>query len=570
MGSMDHVAARGRPVFPGGVLAAAAATAVGALPLVPAFTTELPTAALYLVGWPVLGIVAAVILDRRAASRLGWVLVALALVPVALVLTAVPAGGRSGLWDRLESMLRGADVVLVLAALALVAWAVGFSSDRMSRRRLVWVTAWSGALVAAVAASSLLASSRTLGVVTALGLCGLAGALLRLETSPRFRPVDEPLLDVGVALMTVLAGVGAGSVVRILAVRAGVPVPEVVAGFAAVATAALVWPAALWVRRSVLESRYGTGTLAPEAVAAITADLHPDTDPRELLGRAGTLIAAATGHPRVRLLLGPDEPDPTTGVEEHPLLVGGARVGTLQVYPRHPEGPEPRQELALAQLLPTVALMTRAVGLAVEADQARRDVDRERDAERARILGDLHDGLGPALAGMSMRVQAEARRAPTPLLQSLATGLTEARGDLRRVVSDLTPSALRDTSLEAALHGLVADLAGDDAHVDLDATLATEPSEETAVAVYRSVAEGVANALKHGRAAHVLVHVRVAPSGAVEVDVRDDGAGGAVVPGVGLTSLRRRAEQLGGNVHVEPARPGGIHLHVEFPARGAA
>ena len=84
---------------------------------------------------------------------------------------------------------------------------------------------------------------------------------------------------------------------------------------------------------------------------------------------------------------------------------------------------------------------------------------RERDAERKRVLGDLHDGLGPVLAGMSMRVQAALRTAASPetasLLTDLSTDLAASRTDLRRIVAGITPSILDDGDLESALHSLV-------------------------------------------------------------------------------------------------------------------
>ncbi len=568
---MDGTAAPDRTGIPGEVLLAAAATAVGAVPLVPALAGDsVPTGALFLLGWPVLGVVGAVLLDRRPGSRLGRVLALLAMVP-ALVVGAAAAGRPfPAVWDRLESITPRGDVVLVLLAMAPVAWAVGFAPDRMSRRRLVWVTAWSAVLAGVVAATSLTASPRTVGLVTTLGLCGLAGVLLRLETATELRPVDEPLVDVGTVLVAAAVGVGAGTVVRVLLARAGLPLPEASGVFAAVLTATLAWPLALRLRRLVLERRYGTGVLPPEAVAALTEDLRPDADPRELLARAATVIAAASGHPQVRLVLGSDEPELPDGWTRHPLVVGSEQVGTALLKTRHPEGPEPRQERVVAHLLPTVALMTRAVSLAVEAEQARADVARERDAERNRILGDLHDGLGPILAGMSMRVQAELRRRPSPLLGALATGLTDARDDLRRVVSDLTPSALCGSGLADALDRLVGGFAGAGSRVVLEADLADEPSPETAVAVYRSVAEGVTNALRHGGADSVTVSVRSRPGGTIVVDVCDDGTGGEVVPGTGLTSLRRRAEELGGRLVVGHHHPRGVHLQVELPEEARA
>lgn len=273
-------------------------------------------------------------------------------------------------------------------------------------------------------------------------------------------------------------------------------------------------------------------------------------------------------------MLGPDEPDAADGVLHHALVVGGDRVGTLSIRPEHPEGPEPRQSQSVTRLLPTVSLVARAVELAIEAEHAREDVARERDLERSRILGDLHDGVGPVLAGLSMRVQAELRRDPTPLLEALAKELADCRGDLRRIVSGLTPSALHDGDLAGALARLVDSFNDGGRHVTLrtglGATAASELTPEVTVAVYRCVAEGITNALRHGDPSHVAVAVGLGEAGQIEVDVCDDGTGGVVVPGVGLSSLLRRAEQLGGSLSVESAIPRGVRLHVELPVAGVA
>jgi signal transduction histidine kinase len=218
-----------------------------------------------------------------------------------------------------------------------------------------------------------------------------------------------------------------------------------------------------------------------------------------------------------------------------------------------------------------VALVARAVGLAIEAEHARREVARERDAERARILGDLHDGLGPVLAGMSMRVQATLRTATDPayvdLLRDLTVDLADSRTDLRRLVAGITPSVLDEGDLDSALDGLVRSFQGvtGGPRVSLDVALNGVLPGEVQVAVYRSVAEGITNALRHANASSIDVAVQSA-EGLVLVDVVDVGSGGPVVPGVGLSSLRQRAETLGGCLVTVPAQPTGTHLQLKLPA----
>jgi signal transduction histidine kinase len=559
---------------PRSVVVAALATAVGVLPAMAGFNYDaLPTGAVYGFGWPPFGIVAALLLDRDPRSRLGWACTALAVVPALVVAVALPVSGDPDRWARLERGWAWLSVAPVVVAFAVVAWGVDIAADRMSRRRLVWLVASSGALVAVVLVASDAGGPRVAATVEALGVASMAGLVYRLATVRELRPVDEPLLDAAVAVVTLLAGAAVGTVVRAVGQRAGIPGPDLSGAFAAVATAALVLPAGLWLRRTLLARRYGRGTLSAADVEQITADLHAQADVRALLGKAAAMVAAASGHRQVDLVLGQDAPEPPAHWALYPLVVGGDRVGTLFLEPRHPEGPEPWQERVVRQLLPTVALVAKAVSLAVEADHARRDVARQRDAERARILGDLHDGLGPMLVGMSMRVRAEIRRHPTPLLEALAVELADCRGDLRRIVSGLTPSVLDDADLATALRRLVSAFDGQGPAVTLEGRIDGPLAPPIAVAVYRTVAEGITNALRHARAGQVHVDVHTSPGGRVVIDVRDDGAGGPITPGVGLSSLRRRAEELGGTLLVAAASTegtGGTRLRVELPAAGAA
>jgi signal transduction histidine kinase len=550
------------------VVVAALATGFGALPLLAGFgEPALPTGALYGAGWPAFGVAAALLVDRAAEPRLCRSLALLAMIPAVMVALALATGDQP-IWAHLEELWRAADVVIALFTLVVLAWAMGYTPGRTQRRRLFWLMVCSVVVLATVVAADSALEPRAQAVVLTLGMWSIAGLVARLTMSTEFRPVEEPLLDIALVTVTLAIGAAVGLVVRLVGARAGIPAPELTAAFAALVSSALTWPAVARWRRSWLAHRYGTGTLSSADVASITADLHRMRDPRELLAKAAEMVATASGQPDVTLLLG-EGPDNQPGWVERPLLVAGDTVGTLMLRPHAPEGLEPRQARMIEQLLPTVALVCRAVGLAVEAEHARQDVARERDAERARILGDLHDGLGPVLAGMSMRVQAEVRRNATPLLSSLATDLAHARGDLRRIVSGLTPSALVDADLTAALQGLIVSFESDERHVDLETTVEQPLCPEVTVAVYRCVAEGITNAFRHGRANWVKVRVATYPGGQVIVDVRDDGVGGPIAPGVGLTSLRQRARQLGGTLEVGPSVGSGVLLHLELPIKGA-
>jgi signal transduction histidine kinase len=167
---------------------------------------------------------------------------------------------------------------------------------------------------------------------------------------------------------------------------------------------------------------------------------------------------------------------------------------------------------------------------------------------------------------MGLRVRAELRRQPSPLLEALAVELATCRGDLRRIVAGLTPSVLEDGDLATALRALVGSFDGNGPAVSLDVVIDGDIPTEVAVAVYRSVAEGVTNALRHARAERVTVTVHGTPGSGVAVEVVDDGAGGPIVWGVGLSSLQRRAEKLGGSLDVAVDETG-TRLRMNLPAR---
>ncbi|WP_162141384.1 ATP-binding protein [Smaragdicoccus niigatensis] len=551
---MPHIEPRPVAISPGVIIAALIATPGMFIFIQSASGNGLTTASLFGSGWFGFAVPAALLLDRDPRTRLGWTLAMVPLVPVVVFFGTAIGHGELPSWAQLETTWRTLGIAIIVAVLAAIGWAVGYAPDRLSVRRLTWLVVWDSAFVAVLVVVWMVGDAALAADATMFGLWVLSGVIAVLGMADQLRPIDEPLVDVAAGVIPLVIGAGVGVLARLLADNAGMRHSEVPVMFAAVSAAALSLPALLAARKVFLERRYGRGTLTPDDVAAITADLHRHPDPRLLLGKAATMVATASGHRDVRIVLEEGDEVPS-GTVVHHLVVGGDHVGDLVLVPVHPEGPEFRQIRTVDQLIPTVALVAKAVGLAVEADHARRDAVRQREAERARILGDLHDGVGPVLAGMSMKVQARLRSDPAEWLRTLAADLSECRGDLRRIVSGLTPSALHDGNLEAALHRLVGSFDGADPAVSLDVSLDVPVPADAAVAIYRTAAEGITNAMRHARAQSVSIRVEASRAD-VSVTVVDDGIGGPIAPGIGLTSLQKRAEELGGRLVVESSDEG--------------
>jgi len=246
-----------------------------------------------------------------------------------------------------------------------------------------------------------------------------------------------------------------------------------------------------------------------------------------------------------------------------PLRVSGQQVGTLRMAARSPREQYTDADLRLlAALTPQVAVVVRPLDLA-EALEAERDrVVAATRAERDRLRRDLHDGLGPSLSGISLGLQAlsTARTVgdePTAsdLLGRVRAEAGTAVGEVRRILDGLRPSAL-DAGLAAAIRRHADTLApGVPVDLDLATTLPLPPQVETAA--YRIAQEALTNVLRHARASRARVALATA-DGALRLEVADDGRGVATgkAPGIGLASMRHRAETLGGTLDIRSGAGG--------------
>jgi signal transduction histidine kinase len=179
------------------------------------------------------------------------------------------------------------------------------------------------------------------------------------------------------------------------------------------------------------------------------------------------------------------------------------------------------------------------------------------ETELRRIERDLHDGAQARLVALGMSLgRAEQALDSDPeavrvLLAEARHGAGEALEELRDLARGIRPPILTDRGLEPALAALTA-------HTPLPVTLSVDLRERPPAAVetaaYFTVAEALANAIKHAHAEHVDIRIQ-SQNGVVVAEIVDDGAGGADPSGRGLTGLRQRAEALDGTLQV--TSPGG-------------
>jgi signal transduction histidine kinase len=224
----------------------------------------------------------------------------------------------------------------------------------------------------------------------------------------------------------------------------------------------------------------------------------------------------------------------------------------------------------LDDLARQVGAAVHAVRLSTDLQHSRERLVTAREEERRRLGRELHDGLGPQLAGLTMKVEAAREliasrpdRAET-LLLGLADQAEAAVADLRRMAYLLRPPALDTLGLLEALRSHAA-------QQPLDVRVIAPPDlpplpAAVEVAVYRIAVEALRNVVRHAGARRCSVLLAIG-AGGLTLEVVDDGRGLApgVAGGVGLSSMRERAAELGGRGTVEPGPGGGTRVVAELP-----
>lgn len=326
-------------------------------------------------------------------------------------------------------------------------------------------------------------------------------------------------------------------------------------------------------------------TLTPEAV--LPAIVETVAQALKLPAAAITWTTAEGGaEPHLGAIYG--ELHAQTAQTAVPLVYQQVTVGALVLALRTPgEVLTPADQRFLSHLAPQIGVAVHAVRLTADLKQLTADLQRSRtqlvtaqEEERRRLRRDLHDGLGSVLAALNWRAGALRpllHRDPVAaeaLVVEQQHTIQAAIADIRRLVYDLRPPALDELGLLGALREQAAKLStGPErdraanllVEVDAPETLPALPAA-VEVAAYRIAQEALTNMARHAQAHHASLRLACTET-LLEIDILDDGVGlpAAHPVGVGLLSMRERAEELGGSCEVQRVPERGTRVHAVLP-----
>ncbi len=510
--------------------------------------------------------------------------------------------------DNPTGLLPVPDLAINLAwvALTLASIAIGIGSlvtrwrtaDRELRQQLKWVL-YAFGLLLAVGAGDLANQVLEAGVELDLGLrwplsalfavtmVGLAASLGLAVLRFRLYAVDLVINRTLVYGVLTVAIVGAYMVI-VVGIGAWLPGRETFLSLVATGLVAVAFaPARTWLQWRVNHLMFGQRDDPYAVLSELGRQLAVSAAPDSALQTLAETVAITLKLPGAAVELEQDGtwetravhgtlPAEATGGVVVPLHHQGEVVGRLVVAPRssrEPLGPADRR--LLDDISHQSGALAHAARLTTALQRSRERLVLAREEERRRIRRDLHDGLGPSLASQTFRLDVVLERmqddpaAAADLVAALKHHNQELVADIRRLVYELRPPALDQLGLRGALTAHAGQL---DRIGHLAITVETDPEPlpslpaAVEVAAYRIAREAITNVVHHAAATRCTLNVEVTGT-ALSLTVTDDGIGlgDANQPGVGLLSMRERAEELGGTLELCAARPSGTQVRATLP-----
>ncbi len=263
---------------------------------------------------------------------------------------------------------------------------------------------------------------------------------------------------------------------------------------------------------------------------------------------------------------------------ELPLRYQNETVGRLLVSPRAAnESFTPQEEQLLADIAAQTAPVASATRLTLALQRSREKLVLTREEERRRIRRDLHDGFGPTMAIHTLKLDTVLELLLEDDPQTAVKYVEQLKGqtqqmvtDIRRLVYELYPSVLDELGLLEALRIHATQMQGVKGKLTVSIEASPNPlpplPAAIEVAAYRIVLEGVTNVVRHAQATRCDIWLEVA-NGRLQLTITDNGVGlpATFQRGVGLTSMRERAAELGGRCDIESHETGGTRITAVLP-----
>lgn len=472
--------------------------------------------------------------------------------------------------------------------LAAQGWRWSRISDREARRQTQWVVLGAAIAIAVLTLSVTLSgrlpprlADEVSFTTVNLGLLAIPVSIGLAVTRYRLWQVDffvNRALVYG-ALTAMLVAAYLAIVLGLQAVLAGrgqAVISLIAAGLVAVA----FQPLRQSIQRLANRLMYGERDEPLSILLRLGRTLDETVSTETLLPRIVETVAGALRIPYVAVALREDDEDvvaashgqPTEDLLRLPLTHQRTLVGELRLANRGPHDAfSPADLEVLRELAVHVGAAAKSVLLTRELQRSRERLVAARAEERRRLRRDLHDGLSPQLVGVALKLDGirnrleempEVRRE----LDELADRTRAAIADVRRIVYALRPPALDELGLIAAIRQSAdVDGSGIDICIDAPEGLPALPAA-VEVAAYRIAQEAVTNVVRHSGARNCRLSVTL-EGGVLRLEVSDDGAGLSpnASAGVGLSSMRERAEELGGRLELETAVGGGTRIAALLP-----
>lgn len=313
---------------------------------------------------------------------------------------------------------------------------------------------------------------------------------------------------------------------------------------------------------SILSATSSMDKVLPLVVNTLSKTLKIPYVAIQLYERGSHYIAASTG-------------TPSQVSTDIPLIYQGNPLGSLLLSSRHSQEPfRPSDIKLISDLAQQVSIVANSILLHKDLQWSRSQLVKAREEERRRLRRDLHDGLGPSLASLKMKLDVaesfiihQPEKAAT-IIKETGIQIKQLIEDIRTLVYSLRPPVLDELGLLSAIR----ELCNQYYLQSIRFTVQSEPDPlpmlpaASEMACFRIAQEAITNVVRHSSAKHCVVEFKI-QTDKLRLTITDDGKGisNHIKKGIGLQSMKERAEELGGTTYFEVPKEGGTRIVAEIP-----